>query len=168
MKDTFGEISSTNIGTLPLNAVVMQDDIAKLNDNIEQARDGCNKIHDTLVRKQLSVNQDTCKYLIVGPKKFREDTLKDLETHPMGMRGVVIKHAANEKYLGDWVNELGCKESIDDTIKERMRKLTSKANDIILLADAPMMGADGSSIRSDCSKHKLSLPCYSTAKAGSV
>ena len=52
--------------------------------------------------------------------------MKDLETQSMGMGGVVIKHAANKKYLGDWVNELGCKESIDDTIKERMRKQTSK------------------------------------------
>ena len=75
----------------------MQDDIAKLNDNIGQARDGCNKIHNTLMRKQLSVNHDKCKYFIVGPKKFREDTLKELETQPMGMGGVVIKHAANEK-----------------------------------------------------------------------
>ena len=63
----------------------------------------------------------------------------------MGMGGVVIKNAVNEKYLGDWVNELGCKESIEDTIKDRIRKLTSKVNEIILLADAPMMGADGSS-----------------------
>jgi len=146
IKDTFGERSSTNIGSLPLNAVVMQDDIAKLNDNVEQAREGCYKIHKTLVSKQLSVNQDKCKYLIVGPKRFREETLRDLENQPLGMGGVAIKHAANEKYLGDWVNELGCKESIDDTIKERMRKLTSKTNDIILLADAPMMGADGSSM----------------------
>ena len=43
------------------------------------------------------------------------------------------------------MNELGCKESIDDTIKERMRKQTSKVNEIILLADAPMMGAERSS-----------------------
>ena len=145
IQDTFRETSSTNIGTLPLNAVVMQDDIAKLNDNLGQARDGCKKIYNTLMRKQLSVNHDKCKYLIVGPKKFRQDTLKELETQPMCMGGVVIKHAANEKYLGDWVNELGCKESIDDTIKERIRKQTSKVNDSILLADAPMMGADGSS-----------------------
>ena len=41
VKDTFQETSSTNIGTLPLNAVVMQDDIAKMNDNIKQARNGC-------------------------------------------------------------------------------------------------------------------------------
>jgi hypothetical protein len=62
------------------------------------------------------------------------------------MGGLVIKHAGSEKYLGDWVNELGCKQSIDDTIKERMRKLTSKTNDIIMLAEAPMMGADGTSL----------------------
>ena len=62
------------------------------------------------------------------------------------MGGVIINHAGNEKYLGDWVNELGCKQSIEDTIKDRMRKLTGKVNEIILLADAPMMGADGSSL----------------------
>ena len=106
---------------------------------LRQARVGCNKIHNTLMRKQLSVNHDKCKYLIVGPKKFRENTLKELEKEPMTMGGLVIKHAGSEKYLGDWVNELGCKQSIDDTIKERMRKLTSKANDIIMLAEAPNM-----------------------------
>ena len=148
VKDTFQETSSTNIGTLPLNAVVMQDDIAKMNDNIKQARDGCYKIHNTLMRKQLSVNHDKCKYLIVGPKKFREKTISELERDPLNMGGITINHAekGKEKYLGDWVNELGCKQSIEDTIKERMRKLTSKVNDIGMLADAPMMGANGSSL----------------------
>ena len=145
IKDTFGETSSTHIGTLPLNAIVMQDDIAKLNDNLGQAREGCNKINNTLMRKQLAVNHDRCKYLIVGPRKFRKDTLAELERQQMRLGGVVIKHAVSEKYLGDWVNELGCKESIDDTIKERIGKQTGKANDIITLADAPMMGSDGSS-----------------------
>ena len=85
IQDTFHETSSTNIGTLPINAVVMQDDISKMNDNLKQARAGCSKIHNNLMRKQLSVNHDKCKYLIVGPKKFREKTLKDLEKEPMKM-----------------------------------------------------------------------------------
>ena len=68
IQDTFRETSLTTIGTLPINAVVMQDDIAKMNDNLSQARVGCNKIHNTLIRKQLSVNHTKCKYLIVGPK----------------------------------------------------------------------------------------------------
>ena len=43
------------------------------------------------------------------------------------------------------MSELGCKQSIDDTTKYRMQKLTSKVNDIILIADAPLMGTDGTS-----------------------
>ena len=112
IKDTFHDTSSTNIGTLSLNTVVMQDDIAKMNDNLGQARLGCNKIYNTLMRKQLSVNHDKCKYLIIGPKKFRDNTLKELEKEPMTMGGLVINHAVSEKYLGAWVSELGCKQSI--------------------------------------------------------
>ena len=39
-----------------------------------------------------------------------------------------------EKYLGDIIHEKGCKESITVTIKERMRKLTSKYEEIIQIA----------------------------------
>ena len=108
----------------------------------------------------VTINHDKCKYLIVGPKKFRENTLKEVESNPLNMGGVIIDHAGNDKYLGDWVNELGRKQIIEDNIKDRMRKLTSKANEIILLADAPMMGAD-------YSKNKFYLHYYSTARAGS-
>ena len=36
----------------------MQEDISKMNDKVEQARDGCTKIDDTLKKKLLSVNYD--------------------------------------------------------------------------------------------------------------
>ena len=88
------------------------------------------------------MNHDKRKYMIMGTKEFREETLKELEKEPLTMGGVVIDHAVSEKYLGDWVSELGCRQSISDTITERMRKLTRKGNDIIMLAEAPMMGAD--------------------------
>ena len=59
---------------------------------------------------------------------------------------MVIDHAVSEKYLGDWVNEIGCRKTITDIIKERRRKLTGKGNDIIMWTEAPMMGADGTSL----------------------
>ena len=45
-----------------------------------------------------------------------------------------------EKYLGDIINEKGCKESITATIKERMRKLTSKCEEIVQRANTILMG----------------------------
>ena len=54
------------LGIMPLNSLIMQDDISKMNDTLEQAREGCRLIDDTLSQKQLSVNYDKSKYLLIG------------------------------------------------------------------------------------------------------
>ena len=41
--DTFTNQYTANIGQLPLNTLIFQDDISKMNDDIEQAREGCQK-----------------------------------------------------------------------------------------------------------------------------
>ena len=43
------------------------------------------------------------------------------------------------------MSKLGCKQNTEDTIKYRIQKLTSKANHILLIADAPQLGAEGTS-----------------------
>ena len=82
----------------------------------------------------------------MGSKIFRENSIKELEENPMTMGGETIDHSPKEKYLGDWVHELGCKESISETIKDRVRKLISKGEELIQIAEAPMMGANGNSL----------------------
>ena len=64
---------------------------------------------------------------------------------PMRMGNEVIGNAVKEKYLGDWIHELGCRESISTTIKERIQKLISKSEEIIQIAESPLMGALGDS-----------------------
>ena len=96
IKDTFRGTSTASIGTLGLNAVVMQDYIAKLNNNINQARVDCDKIFNTLMRKQLSVNHPKCKFIIVGTKRYKDATLEELKNGSMKMGGLIIKHAVNE------------------------------------------------------------------------
>ena len=140
IEDTFKGEPSTKIGKVKLNSLVFQDDISKLCDNLEQAREGCHKIDKTLESKLLSLNYDKSKCLIVGSTKFRKKTLKELDETPMTMGKGLIEHSQCEKYLGDFIHERGCKESISVTIKERMRKLRSKCNDIIQIAEAPIMG----------------------------
>ena len=76
----------------------MQDDIAKVSTNLKDARQGCNDIYKILRRKQLSVNDTKCKYMIIGSKKQHNQALKDLEKDPMMMVGKKINHAVNEKY----------------------------------------------------------------------
>ena len=75
------------LGIMPLNSLIMQDDISKMNDTLEDARSGCKMIDDTLKRKQLSVNYDKSKYLLIGSQKFRNDMMKTLKADPMNMGG---------------------------------------------------------------------------------
>ena len=74
------------MGFIDLKSLILRDDISKTNDKLEDARGraGCEKIDDTLKRKQLSVNYDKSKYLIMGNNNFRKDTLKELKSHEYG------------------------------------------------------------------------------------
>ena len=90
-----------SIGSVKLNTLVFQDDIAKMNDNLGQARDACTKIDIMLKRKQLSVNYDKSKFLIFGKNKYKKKVLKNIEKDPMIMGGQQIQHSSVEKYLGD-------------------------------------------------------------------
>ena len=88
LKKKFRGTPSTLLGILPPNSLIMQDDISKMNDNLEDARSGCDKIHDTLKRKQLSVNYDKSKYLLIGSQKLKNDMLKTLKADHMNMGGL--------------------------------------------------------------------------------
>ena len=113
--------------------------------NLNQAMEGCDKIDDTLRKKLLSVNYDKSKYLLMGNNRFRKSIQKKLRKKPMTMGGVEIGHSEQEKYLGDIINEKGCIESIWDTIKERKRKLVSRSEEIVQMANNPLMTGLGHS-----------------------
>ena len=65
---------------------------------------------------------------------------KELKKWPMKMGEEIIENSILEKYLGDIIHEKGCKESITATINERMRKLIPQCEDIIQIANTPLMG----------------------------
>ena len=134
---------TTRIGNLKLNSLVFQDDISKMNDNINQARIGCQKIDEILKKKLLSVNHDKSKYVLIGNSRFRKSIAKKIAKKPIKMGGVTIEQSVKEKYLGDIIHQNGCQESVKETVKERKRKLISKSEEIIKVADTAFMSGLG-------------------------
>ena len=63
----------------------------------------------------------------------------------MKMRSEVIGNVVRDKYLGDWIHEQGCRESISSTIKDTIQKLISKCQEMIQIAESLLMGALGDS-----------------------
>ena len=56
VKNTFRSKALATMGSMRLNCVVKQDNIAKIKDNLNEAREGCNKKDNTLKRKQKYVH----------------------------------------------------------------------------------------------------------------
>ena len=52
----------------------------------------------------------------------------------------ILGNPIMEKYLEDMIHENGSEESITAKIKERMRILTSKCEEIIQIANTTLMG----------------------------
>ena len=138
--DKFQGESSANIGSLELLCLILQDDIMKMSNTLEQARNGSEKIDELLKQKLLSLNYDKSKYILLGNGKAKNRMRKELMKQPMKMGEEILGNSVMEKYLGDIIHEKGCGESITATIKERMRKLTSKCEEIIQIANTTLMG----------------------------
>ena len=122
---------------------MFQDDIAKYSDTVSNTRISADRLDTALKNKLLSVNYSKSKNLIIGSKKFRQKTLKDLQSNPIVMGGEVLEHASQEKYLGDVIDEEGCEASITATIKGRINKLYSKCEDIVKISENPLMASLG-------------------------
>ena len=65
------------------------------------------------------------------------------ETNPVKMVGVRPEQSECEKYLGDWISEKGCEDSIAKTIKKRIGDLHQKCEEIYQIADHGLMAGMG-------------------------
>ena len=70
---------------MPLNCLIFQDDIAKMNQTMAHAKKEAKDIGQMLESKQLCANVSKSKYVIVGTEKSRTLCLKEAEFNPILM-----------------------------------------------------------------------------------
>ena len=70
-------ICSANIGELELNSLIFQDEIAKMNSTIEDARKGAKDVGRLLESKQLRANTSKSRFVVVGQQNSRTNILKE-------------------------------------------------------------------------------------------
>merc|ERR1712128_109211 len=124
-------ICTARIGELELNALIFQDDIAKMNYSMEQTRKGATDVGRLLESKQLRANTSKSKFVIIGTESSRTDMLKDAASNPVMMGETVIENSDCEKYLSDMIHENGCAASIAATIKARKKGALEATHNII-------------------------------------
>ena len=130
-------VCSANIGELELNSLIFQDDIAKMNRTMEDARKGAKDVGQLLESKQLRANTGKSRYVVIGPQKSRTEILKEAEINPIMMGTMVIENSKSEKYLGDQIHEDGCEASITATLDGRIPGAIEAGEDIIKAINHP-------------------------------
>ena len=78
-------IVSANIGELELNSLIFQDNIAKMNRTLEDARKGARDVGRMLESKQLKANTSKSKFVVIGTPESRTEILKEAEANPIKM-----------------------------------------------------------------------------------
>ena len=139
------DVECSWIGKMMIKSAIFQDDISKYSDTLQNVRVTAEKLDVALKNKLLSVNYSKSKNLILGSKKFRADTLREMEANPIMMGGEVLEHSSKEQYLGDIIDERGCADSITETIKKRIPALYHRCEEIAKIAEHPAMASLGES-----------------------
>ena len=65
----------TELGHMPLNCLIFQDDIARLNTTLDQARSGTALIGETLAKKKLNSNKTKSRYVLHESEEIKIMTI---------------------------------------------------------------------------------------------
>ena len=103
-------------------------------------------IYDTLCRKLLSVNLIKVNSLFLDKKNQRKNMLTKLKDDPIKMGDSELPNTKADTYLGDVIHEEGCEMSITETINARIKKQKNKVDEIIQMAESPVMSITGNSV----------------------
>ena len=87
----------TELGQMPLNCLFFQDDIARLNTTLDQARRGATIIGETLAKKQLKSNLSKSRYVLLGSEEFKERTRREAKEAPVMMVNHITEESPEEK-----------------------------------------------------------------------
>ena len=108
-----------------ISSTVFQDDIAKYSDTISNARTAADKLDKALKNKLLSVNYSKSKNLIIGSKKFRQKTLKELQSKPIMMGGQVLEQWSMHLRRNIWAMLLMKKDARRASLQQSRGELTN-------------------------------------------
>ena len=143
-----GSRDEENYGTVRLQPIIFQDDIARLAGDVRSAQAGNHKLSYVMKEKQLKVHSDKTGFIAIGKKKFQERIAQEVTESPIMFGEITTKSKVMDKYLGDMIHKDGLSASVQATIEESLGRITAATHemktvldDFRLQAIGGMMGA---------------------------
>ena len=138
-----GSVDEMSYGTVRLQPMIFQDDIARLASGVRTAQAGNNKLANVINEKQLKVHPDKTGYVVIGSIQFQEQIKREAMISPIMFGDIETKSKDKDKYLGDIIHKDGLEASIAATIEDRVGKITASMHEIKAIMDDYRMQALG-------------------------
>ena len=124
-----------NYGTIRLQPLILQDDVARLVEDIKSANAGNQKLSFVMKEKQLKVHHDKTGFIVIGNKEYQKKIAREVLETPIMFGNIVTKMKVSDKYLGDIIHSEGLDASVEATVEDRMGRITSATHEIKAIMD---------------------------------
>jgi hypothetical protein len=138
-----GSSDEITYGSIRLQPLVFQDDVARVSCNLRKAQAGNHKLDFLMKEKQLKVHPDKTGYITIGNKKFQEKMARETMEKPIMFGDIVTKCKVADKYLGDMIHQDGLAASVEATIEERVGRIIAASHEIKAVLDDYRLQAVG-------------------------
>ena len=138
-----GSIDELHYGTIRLQPMVFQDDVARLVGDVMSAQAGNHKLSFVMKEKQLKVHPDKTGFIAIGSGEYQNRIAKEVIESPIMFGDIMTKQKVVDKYLGDMIHCDGLSASVEATIKDRMGRITAATHEIKAVLDDYRMQAIG-------------------------
>ena len=130
-----GSMDEVVYGSVHLNPLIFQDDIARGVQDVQSAQAGNIRISNVMKRKQLEMHPDKTGFILFGKSPSRKVIEKELKVNPIKFDGFLTHEKTQDKYLGDILHKDGLGESVAATVRERTGKTKAAAKEIVAIIE---------------------------------
>ena len=130
--DSEDEVMYHGLKILPL---IFQDDVAQLSLTVAAAQAGNLKMQCVAETKVLDFHPKKSCYIIVGPKKRRQEIINEIASQPLMLYDQNMMYEHSAKYLGDWLSQNGLADSVALTVEKRKGLVCKSIYDIRSVID---------------------------------
>ena len=120
VEDFLDDENETNYGNVVVKELLFQDDIASASKSVETAQRKNKKVEALLETKLLDLNETKTVFMILGSRKYKEETRKKLDETPLVLNNKPMKEVEKYSYLGEVVSSQGLSACNTETISKRI------------------------------------------------
>ena len=104
-----------------------QDDVLRIAENVKSTRAGNAKLSTMSTEKGLKAHDKKTTFVIIGTKKYREETEKEVSADPVMFGRLVCQPSESEVYLGEVIHSRGLEAGVEATINSRRGYVQSQS-----------------------------------------